>query len=307
MKLVSIVSGVLLCVILVVSCSTSEKANDVAPTNEAYSGPVIDMHVHTGEIMGAISEVLDGPTPPGSSLSFEEHRLQTYKMFEKYNIVKAVVSGVDFRASEWSAIDPKRIIPGTMVLTTERPSVEQCRQAYQEGKLKLLGEVGFYYQGVYANDTEVKPYFDLAEELNIPVSYHLMDNLHNGHANPAQFNEVLRAHPDLKIYVSHAGHPHLEEIKTLLSNFPNLYVDISALNHYEDFEPYIKDLMDNGFGKRIMYGTDQMENPATFDEAFPAIDNLPFLSAEQKADIFYHNAARFLGLSEQEIKKHWGR
>ena len=33
----------------------------------------------------------------------------------------------------------------------------------------------------------------------------------------------------------------------------------------------------------------------------------PFLSEEQKRDIFYNNAARFLRLTEQEIAKHQGR
>jgi predicted TIM-barrel fold metal-dependent hydrolase len=38
-----------------------------------------------------------------------------------------------------------------------------------------------------------------------------------------------------------------------------------------------------------------------------AIESASFLTAEQKADIFYNNAARFLRLSDEEIAKHHGR
>ena len=37
------------------------------------------------------------------------------------------------------------------------------------------------------------------------------------------------------------------------------------------------------------------------------IKEAPFLSEEQKRDIFYNNAARFLRLSEEEITRHHGR
>ena len=41
--------------------------------------------------------------------------------------------------------------------------------------------------------------------------------------------------------------------------------------------------------------------PRTIEIAIATIENAPFLSEEQKRDIFYKNAARFLRLSEEEI------
>ena len=35
-----------------------------------------------------------------------------------------------------------------------------------------------------------------------------------------------------------------------------------------------------------------------------SINNANFLTLEQKEDIFYNNAAKFLGLTDDEIKKH---
>jgi predicted TIM-barrel fold metal-dependent hydrolase len=46
--------------------------------------------------------------------------------------------------------------------------------------------------------------------------------------------------------------------------------------------------------------------PWTIDIAIETIEQAPFLTAEQKRDIFYNNAARFLRLSESEIRKHHG-
>ena len=47
--------------------------------------------------------------------------------------------------------------------------------------------------------------------------------------------------------------------------------------------------------------------PRATEVAIGTIESAPFLSGEQKRDIFYNNAARFLRLSEQQIAKHHGR
>jgi hypothetical protein len=40
------------------------------------------------------------------------------------------------------------------------------------------------------------------------------------------------------------------------------------------------------------------------ERAVAAIEEAPFLSEQQKRDILYNNAARFLRLSEDEIAQH---
>jgi predicted TIM-barrel fold metal-dependent hydrolase len=91
--------------------------------------------------------------------------------------------------------------------------------------------------------------------------------------------------------------------------YPDLYIDIAVKNWIiprEKFHPYLKALIDAGYGKRIMFGSDQMYWPEAIGLAIEGIESAEFLTLEQKADIFYHNAARFLGLSESEIAKHHG-
>jgi len=58
------------------------------------------------------------------------------------------------------------------------------------------------------------------------------------------------------------------------------------------------------FGKRLMYGSDQMWWPSAIERSIKAVNSAPFLSDQDKQDIFYNNAARFLRLSEEEIAKH---
>jgi predicted TIM-barrel fold metal-dependent hydrolase len=70
---------------------------------------------------------------------------------------------------------------------------------------------------------------------------------------------------------------------------------------------YVRELVENGLGQRIMFGSDQMIWPEVIDEAVEIIQTAEFLALEQKADIFYNNAARFFRLSDEEIAQHHDR
>ena len=56
-----------------------------------------------------------------------------------------------------------------------------------------------------------------------------------------------------------------------------------------------------------MFGSDQMVWPDALETAIQSIEAATFLTPEQKRDIFYNNAARFLKLSEAEMARHKGR
>jgi hypothetical protein len=89
-----------------------------------------------------------------------------------------------------------------------------------------------------------------------------------------------------------------------------VYVDI-ACNSWAQPRPHfhgqLRRLVDAGFIKRIMWGSDQMVWPRAIEVAIETIESAPFLSEDQKRDIFYNNAARFLRLSEEEIASHHRR
>ncbi|WP_455169779.1 amidohydrolase family protein, partial [Aegicerativicinus sediminis] len=159
-----------------------------------------------------------------------------------------------------------------------------------------------------------EPYFEIAEELQIPVGFHILPGGPNNgihlmpemlggmrvnNASPTQLEPVLAKFPKLKLYIMHGGWPYVEDVKALLYAHANVYVDIAVINWIlpkEELYSYIKSLITAGFGDRIMFGTDQMVWPDTIDVAIETVNSAEFLTQKQKADIFYNNAARFLGL-----------
>jgi uncharacterized protein len=50
----------------------------------------------------------------------------------------------------------------------------------------------------------------------------------------------------------------------------------------------------------VLFGSDQMIWPETMEIAIRSIESADFLSAEQKRDIFFNNAARFMQQSPEQ-------
>jgi hypothetical protein len=61
------------------------------------------------------------------------------------------------------------------------------------------------------------------------------------------------------------------------------------------FHAFLRDMLAHGLGRRLMFGTDEMAWPDTIQLAVESVNSAEFLTAEQKADIFYHNAVRSFG------------
>ncbi|MEM1336132.1 MAG: amidohydrolase family protein [Bacteroidota bacterium] len=283
---------------------------------QEYTGPIIDMHIHayndtTGGYMFGMN-----PRNPLKNETYtavttaEEQKLETFKRFDKHNIVLAVTSdGHIWEDNSDRILISRRGLPA-----------EQLRVIYNQGNLKAIGELSPFYGGITADHASQQHYFDIAEELGLPVGFHVMpggppggiytmgmEKVRVKNANPKQLEEVLVRHPDLKIYVMHGGWPYLEDMKAMMYAHPQLYIDIAAIIWVlpkKEIYSFIQGLVESGFGKRIMFGSDQMVWPETIDMAVDTLNSADFLSLQQKEDIFYNNAARFLGLSESEIQKH---
>jgi predicted TIM-barrel fold metal-dependent hydrolase len=89
--------------------------------------------------------------------------------------------------------------------------------------------------------------------------------------------------------------------------YPSVYADLGAINWIiprAEFHRYLAALITAGLGKRLMFGSDQMYWPEAIEWAIEGVNSASFLSDDQKRDILYHNAARFLRLSEEEIAQH---
>jgi predicted TIM-barrel fold metal-dependent hydrolase len=91
---------------------------------------------------------------------------------------------------------------------------------------------------------------------------------------------------------------------------PQVYVDVGVIVYTQPraaFYRYLQGIVDAGFGNRVMFGSDQMVWPGAIERSVKVIEDAPFLSTQQKRDILYNNAARFLRLSNEEMARHGAR
>jgi uncharacterized protein len=275
--------------------------------------PIIDMHMHAypAGYMGG-SNIPNPLTGRLSGVTSDEELMQaTLSEMRRYNIVKAVTSGPLNIVYRWKTEKPNRFIGGVYFdEVTSLPDVEQLRELFIEGRIGVLGELVAQHVGLLLSDSLFEPYLTLAEELDIPVGVHTglgpegtpytcCPKFRVMYGNPILLEEVLIKHPKLRLYIMHGGWPYCEETKAIMSVYPQVYADLATINWIiprEEFHKYLKDLIRAGFGKRLMFGSDQMVWPEAIGMAIKGIESAKFLSKEEKRDIFYNNAARFLKL-----------
>ena len=272
--------------------------------------PIIDVHIHAHQLWTS-PDTAWYPKQLRRPSSNEELMRQTLHQMDKYNIVKAVASGEPETIQGWVNAAPNRFLPGYEPWPTLKPAdVKNLRQLIQSGEVKVFAEIISQYAGISPSDSIMEPLYQLAEELDIPVGIHIgiappgaavTGQYRSKLSSPLLLEEALIRHPKLRCYVMHAGWPMLDDMVAMLYAFPNLYVDIAVINWYipkAEFYTYLKRLIEAGFSKRIMYGSDQMQWPQSIGPSIEAIESAPFLTKEQKRDIFYNNAATFFKLSD---------
>jgi predicted TIM-barrel fold metal-dependent hydrolase len=87
--------------------------------------------------------------------------------------------------------------------------------------------------------------------------------------------------------------------------YPQVYADLGAIDWLrprETFHDYLRGLVRAGFAKRLMFGSDQMIWPEGIGKAIEGVESASFLTDEQKRDIFFNNAVRFLRLDEKDLR-----
>lgn len=283
---------------------------------ETYDGPIIDVHMHSFGY-----DRYGTPAPPNpvtqlipSANSNQEVIELTLKEIERFKIEKALISGPLENVKDWKKNSPDKFIGGIYYNPrTPLPKLEEVKSEFREGIIGVIGELGLAYGGLTPNDSILQQYFEFAETNNIPVGIHMAlgepnlsltwaPNFRVEYVNPLIIEELVIKYPKLKIYLMHAGWPFLEDTKAIMCMFDNVYADLSLINWLmpeTEFQEYVRGLTKvNGvecdLTKRLMYGSDQMVWTDAIEISINNIQNIPFLTKEQKADIFYNNAKRFL-------------
>jgi hypothetical protein len=245
---------------------------------------------------------------------------RTFAVMKRRNVY-GVASGS--LTDRWQQALPERILPSLAfeLGATNAMAPEAVRDALKSGRYRAFGEVANQYQGFDPSDPAFDPYLAIVEELDIPMSIHVgtgppgaaylgspkyRARLHS----PLTIEEALIKHPKLRVSLMHAGWPMLDDLLAVLWAHPQVYVDVGIISYAlprAGFHDYLRRIVEAGFGKRVMFGSDQMVWPETLETAVQSIEQAAFLTPEQKRDIFYNNAARFLKLTEAEIARHHGR
>ncbi len=320
--------------IALLSLFTCTVGTSLQAQETAKRPPIIDVHVHAMKMNPNFASEMcpwflmnmpgSGPNqdPPSfmngdcvdplqPAASDADMQAKLLEAAERLNVIMVASGDADI-LHRWHAAAPDRVIPSMgLGLGNAGPiSVEAFRDSLEGGFYKVMGEVAPQYQGKSPSDMSLDEYFGVAEELGIPVGIHMgtggngMANITNANyraslGQPFLLEDMLARHPKLKIWVMHAGYPMIDQMIALMGANAYVYVDLAGFiwsYPQEEIHAYLKRLVQAGFGKRILYGTDLMVWPKLLETSIGVIQNANYLSKEQKRDIFFNNAVRFFNL-----------
>jgi predicted TIM-barrel fold metal-dependent hydrolase len=284
-------------------------------SSQAQQRKIIDVHFHTRS-----AGDYGVPPPPNpvtgkapDAATNEAIFRNNYRLLKQYNVVKAICSGTLLRNIDFLATDPKRFISSLEYPDHQNnplPDTATFRKLITEKKFVVFGELGLQYEGKTLDQPEFEPYIAICEQLSIPIAIHLglappetpyhgSPNFTISAGNPLTLEPVLKKHPRLKLQIMHMGYPYLQEMKSIMLVYPQVYTDISVIDWIipkAEFYQYLKAMITAGLEKRIMYGSDQMIWEDAIPLSIKTVETAPFLSEQQKQNIFYNNAARFYGV-----------
>lgn len=300
--------------------------------------PIIDVHVHamklnpnfTNDLCPWFLKDMPGADPHEEAPSFFNSDCVTplkpaksdadmqkilIEKAERLNVIM-VASGDAEILHNWHEAAPDRFIPSLGISNADEMTVEAFEDSLSNGFYKVMGEVAPQYQGMSPSDMSLDAYFGVAEKLEIPVGIHMgtggngMININNPKyraslGRPFLLEDMLARHPKLKIWVMHAGYPMIDEMIALMGANAYVYVDLAGFiwsYPLEEIHAYLRRLVQAGFGKRILYGTDLLIWPDLLETSIGVIESANYLSEEQKRDIFFNNAVRFFKLDASKYE-----
>jgi hypothetical protein len=276
--------------------------------SHAQRQPVIDMHVHSTTT-----------------------RPESLALLDSLNVRFVYLSGLYADLGGWQVVGSNRYLPslvfpcaGGQAPVTGRacydgsidlPDISWLRGELEAARIRGFGEMSPQYLGMSPADSRLDPYWALAEEFDIPVGVHMgfgppgaayesspmpfkAPSFRMAANDPMLLEDVLLRHRKLRLFVMHAGWPRLEAMLALLYAHPHVYVDIAGLQTdplipRAEYDRYLRGLVQAGFAKRVMFGSDF---PSQLISGIEAILTADYLTAEQRSDILCGNAARFLRL-----------
>jgi len=153
------------------------------------------------------------------------------------------------RFEGWCSVDPN-----------DADCVDQLTYCVQDLGLKGL-KLGPIYQNFNPQDPRHLPLFQQAERLGIPINWHQGTSfVRQGplkYSNPILLEDIAVACPNLRMIISHLGHPWEAECCVLIRKHPHLFADVSAL-HYRPLRHYqaFMTAYEYGVDHKLIFGSD---------------------------------------------------
>jgi predicted TIM-barrel fold metal-dependent hydrolase len=157
--------------------------------------------------------------------------------------------------------------------------------------LKLLPS----YQFFYPNEARLYPLYAKAQELGVPVVFHVGSSVFRGtrlkYCDPIYLDDVAVDFPGMPVVMAHSGRGFWYlQCFSLSRLHPRVYMDITGLPP-GNLLHYFPDLDKNG--DNVVFGSDWPPLPVDIERNIQAIRDLP-LNAETVDKILYRNAASLL-------------
>lgn len=247
-----------------------------------------------------------------SAIDFNKMKPQTIEEvaqdLDKYNVVKAVITGrdcettYDSKSNNPSVIEfvkafPKKFI-GFAGLDPHKGmrAIDELKKAVNEQRLSGAA-IDPYLAQIYVNDAKYYPIYSKCCELNIPLVIttgpaSLVPNAVIDHVAPRYIDFVARDFPELKIIVSHGGYPWVNEMIIVAQRNPNVYIELSEYEFFPQSETYIQ-AANTIISDKVMFAS---AHPfVDFRDSLKNYEKLSF-KPEVRGKVMFKNAARVLNL-----------
>jgi hypothetical protein len=284
-----------------------------AQTCDGVAEPIVDIHLHAyvddPRLAARVPNL--GTGAPNSATDGTTHRDLTIAALRRLGVIRGIVSGAHDAERLMIAADPQRLRRGYAIDIPTSDDLAEIRRLHARGELAMIGEVAPQYEGVAPDDPRLEPLWALAEELQVPIAFHIGRGPPASVAprhpaalgDPLLLEPVLMRHPRLRLILMHGGFPFADNIEALLGRYPNVYIDLGAIHWAEyrvAFHHFLWRLIQGGFARQILFGSDQMVWPDAIERSIQAYREADYLSDEQRRDILFGNAVRFFGWSDLE-------
>lgn len=277
---------------------------------------LIDVHTHLGEYPGHIEERF----ARDALAAWPDMQLGT-SLDAHYEATKACdrVVALGFCApstgwvvpndyvADYVKRDPKRIIGFGSVDPNDPEAPAEVERMRKD--LGLLGcKLGPIYQDVHPLSAGFLRVCSTLQRLEMPLIIHQGATfVQSGpliHSIPILIDEVARIHPELRIVVTHMGHPWIQDTIVVMRKQPNVYADVSAI-HPRPWQLYQALLAASEYRAvdKLVFGSDYpfmgveetMQGLRNVNELVRGT-NLPKISEDVIEQIIYRPTLNLLGI-----------